>query len=65
MNENATAHKPELPHGAFSQIARRLRPAVTPNHVRLVFKGQRTSPRVERAIQTYIRRLERKQENAA
>lgn len=47
-----------LPHGAYSTIARRLRPKVTPNHVREVWLGNRTSPRVERAIQTYLRAMQ-------
>ena len=47
-----------LPHGAYSKIARRLRPKVSPNHVREVWLGNRTSPRVERAIQTYLRGLQ-------
>lgn len=47
----------ELPHGAYSKIARRLRPKVTPQHVRLVAKGERKSPRVERAIERFLASL--------
>lgn len=47
---------PELPHGAYSQIGRRLRPRVTPSHVRQVYLGMRRSPRVERAIANYVKR---------
>lgn len=47
----------ELPRGALSKIARRLRPKVTPQHVREVALGRRKSARVERAIETYRRSL--------
>lgn len=47
----------ELPHGAYSRIARRLRPKVTPQHVREVALGNRQSARVSRAIQTYLHSL--------
>jgi hypothetical protein len=42
-----------LPRGAYSKIARRLRPTVSPQHVRLVALGQRESKRVSAAIQRY------------
>ena len=48
----------ELPHGAFSQIARRVRPQVTANHVREVFLGRRPSKRIEAAIARYVEKLE-------
>lgn len=54
-----------LPHGAFSAIARRLRPKVTPQHVRAVYLGERQSPRVERAIANYLARLDRERANEA
>lgn len=47
-----------LPHGAYSYIGRQLVPPVSAQHVREVFKGNRTSPRVERAICAYARALE-------
>lgn len=46
----------DLPHGAFTKIARRMRPKVSVQHVREVFVGNRTSPRVERAIEQFIKR---------
>lgn len=49
--------KDELPRGAYQQIARRLRPPVSPGHVRYVYLGERTSPRVQRAIDNYVARL--------
>lgn len=48
----------ELPRGAAVRIARRLRPKVTAQHVRMVAKGERTSPRVERAIERYLASLD-------
>jgi hypothetical protein len=64
---NSSEHKElrvlDLPHGAYSRIARRLRPKVTPQHVREVALGKRQSARVERAIQTYLKSLP--QERAA
>lgn len=48
---------PDLPRGAYSRIARRLRPKVSPEHVRQVALGQRKSARVERAIENYRRSL--------
>ena len=47
----------ELPRGAYSRIARRLRPKVSPQHVRAVALGERKSPRVEAAIARYIASL--------
>jgi hypothetical protein len=46
----------DLPYGAFTKIARRMRPQVSPNHVREVFFGRRESPRVAGAIKRYIER---------
>jgi len=43
-----------LPRGAYSQIARRMRPKVSPQHVRRVAIGERTSERVEAAIARYV-----------
>jgi hypothetical protein len=43
-----------LPHGAYSLIARRMRPQVTPQHVRRVALGERRSERVEAAIGRYV-----------
>lgn len=42
-----------LPRGAYSRIARRLRPKVTPQHVRQVALGNRESKRVMRAIERF------------
>lgn len=53
-----------LPYGAWSKIARRLRPKVTPQHVREVALGRRKSERVARAIENYRRGLERQQSAA-
>jgi hypothetical protein len=57
--DRKSANATELPRGAYSRIARRLRPKVTPQHVREVALGNRRSPRVERAIQTYLAGLQR------
>ena len=43
-----------LPRGAYSQIARRMRPTVSPQHVRRVAIGERKSERVEAAIARYV-----------
>lgn len=48
----------DLPRGAYTKIARRLRPKVSPTHVRKVALGERKSPRVERAIERFIAGLE-------
>lgn len=59
MNQNIMANDDsggkggELPRGAYSRIARRLRPKVSPQHVRMVALGERKSPRVEAAIERY------------
>jgi hypothetical protein len=47
----------ELPRGAYTKIARRLRPKVSPQHVRAVAIGERKSPRVEAAIARYVASL--------
>jgi hypothetical protein len=60
-NESGNGKWRELPHGAYTRIARRLRPTVTPNHVRLVALGERKSPRVERAIERYVASLNTEQ----
>lgn len=49
--------RPELPHGAYSQIARRLRPKVSGQAVRLVYLGNSVSARITAAIDTYRRSL--------
>lgn len=49
--------KPELPYGAYSKIARRVRPVVTANHVREVFKGHRKSARIQAAIERFKKEL--------
>lgn len=51
------SHHPKLPHGAYSRIARRLRPKVTPEAVRLIYLGRSTSARILAAIETYRRSL--------
>jgi hypothetical protein len=48
---------PKLPHGAYSRIARRLRPKVTAEAVRLVYLGRSVSARITAAIETYRRSL--------
>lgn len=65
MTTMQTERKERLPHGAYAQIARRLRPQVSVEHVRQVYLGKRQSPRVQRAIDNYIARLERKRDHAA
>lgn len=47
----------DLPHGSYSRIARRMRPQVSPQHVREVALGRRRSDRVERAIARYVEAL--------
>lgn len=42
-----------LPRGAYSRIARRLRPKVSPQHVRKVALGERESKRVSAAIERF------------
>lgn len=42
-----------LPRGAYSRIARRLRPKVSPQFVREVALGNKRSARVERAVENY------------
>lgn len=53
----ASGGKANLPRGAYSQIARRVRPKVTPNHVREVYLGRRPSKRIEAAIERFARQL--------
>lgn len=57
-NTDGNVKGDKLPYGAYSKIARRLRPQVTPHHVRLVDLGKRTSPRVSRAIARYRESLQ-------
>lgn len=52
-NDAANGKGGGLPRGAYTKIARRLRPKVSVSHVRQVALGQRKSPRVERAIERY------------
>ena len=47
-----------LPRGAYSRIARRLRPKVSPQHVRRVALGERESKRVSAAIERFRESLE-------
>lgn len=65
MDEQEQRVNTELPHGAYTRIARRLRPKVSPQHVRAVALGHRKSPRVERAIENYRRSLEAERSTAA
>lgn len=51
--------RPRLPWGAYSAIARRLRPAVSPQSVKDVYLGRTTSARISRAIDNYIARMQR------
>lgn len=46
-----------LPRGAYTRIARRMRPQVSPQHVRRVAIGERKSERVEAAIARYVAAL--------
>lgn len=55
----------ELPRGAAVRIARRLRPKVTAQHVRMVAKRERVSPRVERAIERYLASMQHNESEAA
>lgn len=57
VHEATDIKRDELPYGAYSRIARRLRPQVTPQHVREVALGTRKSKRVARALETYRRSL--------
>jgi hypothetical protein len=60
MDTASTDHKVDpLPRGAYSRIARRLRPKVTPQHVRAVALGERESKRVMRAIERFRESLTR------
>lgn len=59
MVDSARLDKPDLPYGSYTRIARRVRPQVTPQHVREVFLGRRRSPRIAAAIARYIESLER------
>lgn len=45
-----------LPRGAYSQIARLMRPKVTPTAVRLVHLGQSKSARISAAIERFKQR---------
>lgn len=54
MAETITEFKgAPLPRGAYTRIARRLRPKVSPQHVRKVALGERESRRVSAAIERY------------
>jgi hypothetical protein len=63
-NADGNGKGPVLPYGAYTKIARRLRPKVSAVHVRLVARGERKSPRVERAIERYIASLPPDQKTA-
>lgn len=56
-NDSADGKGVDLPHGAYSRIARRMRPQVTAQHVREVALGNRRSERVEAAIARYVASL--------
>lgn len=47
-----------LPRGAYSKIARRVRPVVTPQHVRAVALGLVKSARISAAIERYVKEQE-------
>jgi hypothetical protein len=49
--------KVTLPRGAYSKIARRMRPKVSPQMVRLVALGLAKSARVSAAIERYVERM--------
>lgn len=53
MSSTTNEDKVSLPYGAYTWIAKRLRPQVTPQHVREVAIGTRKSPRVQRAIERF------------
>lgn len=63
-NEDTKGKGVELPHGAYSKIARRMRPKVSHTHVRLVALGLRKSPRVERAIERFRASLHMEKKSA-
>jgi hypothetical protein len=66
MSDSIEARKEgALPWGAYSKIARRLRPKVTPGFVRRVALGEMQSERVSRAIENYRRALVRDTESSA
>lgn len=50
--------KTDLPRGAYTKIAKRVRPQVTPQHVRAVALGMRMSPRISAAIERFKREVE-------
>lgn len=45
----------ELPRGAYSRIARRMRPTVSPQAVRQVWLGKSKSARISAAITRYLK----------
>lgn len=47
-----------LPRGAYSRIARRVRPTVTPEAVRSVYLGRSKSARISAAIERFKKELE-------
>lgn len=58
MAATSPEYKKGLPHGAFTRIAKSVRPQVTVQHVREVWLGRRPSKRIEAAIQRYVEKLE-------
>lgn len=46
-----------LPRGAYSKIARRMRPVVTSEAVRQVWLGRSKSKRISAAIERYVREI--------
>lgn len=57
--------KSELPYGSYSRIARRVRPQVSANHVREVWRGARKSARIEAAIARFREELRKEARNDA
>ena len=57
-DDNTPRKRGPLPRGAYSRIARRLRPKVTPQFVRRVALGERESKRVSAAIARFRESLE-------
>lgn len=54
---DAEERKARLPRGAYTQIARRLRPKVSPQHVAGVDAGEKQSRRVAAALARFRERM--------
>ena len=52
-DDSKATESPRLPRGAYSKIARRMRPQVTPQFVRMVHLRQAKSARVSAAIERF------------